>query len=100
MVKAAAGADKALIAGVSVFDLFEGASSAQARSRSAIEVTLQPTDKTLTDEEIEAIADKVIAEVKKATGGEIRSVTFADRPERAQSRTEAHSTLVSGVAVR
>ncbi|MEE9546839.1 MAG: hypothetical protein V3V65_05005, partial [Hyphomicrobium sp.] len=38
----------------------------------AIEVTLQPTVETLTDKDIDAVAQKVIAAVKKATGGEIR----------------------------
>ena len=41
--KAAAAADKALIAGVSVFDLFEGgALAAEGKKSLAIEVTLQP----------------------------------------------------------
>lgn len=39
----------------------------------AIEVTLQPRDKTLTDEEIDAVADKVVAKVTGATGGSLRS---------------------------
>jgi phenylalanyl-tRNA synthetase beta chain len=34
---------------------------------------LQPTEKTLTDEEIDAVAAKVIAAVGKATGGAIRT---------------------------
>ena len=38
----------------------------------AIEVTLQPRDKTLTDAEIEAVAAKIVAAVTKATGGELR----------------------------
>ncbi len=74
VVRAAAGADKALISGVSVFDLFEGGQlAAEGRKSLAIEVTLQPKTETLTDKDIEAVSQKVIAEVKKATGGEIRS---------------------------
>ena len=38
----------------------------------ALEVTLQPRDKTLTDQEIEAVAGRIVAEVGKATGGVIR----------------------------
>ena len=72
VVKAVLGADKKLISSVNVFDLFEGASLGAGKKSLALEVTLQPTDKTLTDEEIEAVAAKVVAEVKKATGGEIR----------------------------
>ncbi len=73
VVKAVLAADKKLIMGVNVFDLFEGASLGAGKKSLALEVTLQPTDKTLTDEEIEAVAARVVAEVKKATGGEIRS---------------------------
>ena len=73
VVKAAAGADKALISEVNVFDVFEGESLGAGKKSLAIEVTLQPKDKTLTDAEIEAVAAKVVAEVKKATGGELRA---------------------------
>jgi len=72
IVKAAAGADKALIAEVSVFDVFAGKSLGPGKKSVAIEVTLQPRERTLTDAEIEAVAKKVVAEVKRATGGEIR----------------------------
>jgi phenylalanyl-tRNA synthetase beta chain len=73
VVRAALGADKTSIAGVSVFDLFEGANLGAGKKSLALEVTLQPTEKTLTDAEIEAIAAKIIAAVGRATGGEIRS---------------------------
>jgi len=73
VVKAVLAADKKLISGVNVFDQFEGASLGAGKKSLALEVTLQPTDKTLTDEEIEAVAARVVAEVKKATGGDIRS---------------------------
>jgi phenylalanyl-tRNA synthetase beta chain len=73
VVKAVLAADKKLIAGVNVFDQFEGASLGAGKKSLALEVTLQPTEKTLTDEEIEAVAARVVAEVKKVTGGEIRS---------------------------
>ena len=73
VVKAARNADKKLITEVGVFDLFEGGKLAEdGRKSLAIEVTLQPQSATLTDKEIEAVADKVIAAVAKATGGEIR----------------------------
>ena len=70
LVKAAKGADKALISDVNVFDVFklEG-----AKKSLAIEVTLSPRDKTLTDEEIEAVSAKIVAMVQKATGGTLRS---------------------------
>ena len=72
VVRSAANADKVLIADVSVFDLFEGASLGAGKKSLAVEVTLQPKDKTLTDAEIEAVAAKVVAEVKRVTGGEVR----------------------------
>lgn len=73
VLRAAQSADKALISHVSLFDLFEGGKLADAGKKSlAIEVTLQPRDKTLTDDDIEAISQKIVAKVAKATGGEIR----------------------------
>jgi len=74
VVRAAAGADKTLISGVTVFDVFEGGTlAAEGKKSLAIEVTLQPLAETLTDHDIETVSQKIIAEVKKATGGEIRS---------------------------
>lgn len=76
VVRAAQGADKNLITSVSLFDLFEGKKAEDAlgagKKSLAIEVTLQPREKTLTDEEIDAIATRVVAQVQKATGGELR----------------------------
>ena len=74
VLKAAAGADKALISGVTLFDVFEGGKLAQDGKKSlAIEVTLQPVEATLTDKDIEAVCQKIISDVTKATGGEVRS---------------------------
>ena len=73
IVKAASNADKALIQSVTVFDVFEGGALAVELKKSvAIEVTLQPATETLTDSAIESIAQKIISDVKKATGAEIR----------------------------
>ena len=72
VVRAAQGADRALIADVSVFDVFTGQGVPAGKKSLAIEVTLQPRDKTLTDAEIDAVAEKVVAAVTKATGGELR----------------------------
>ncbi|HMN86139.1 MAG TPA: phenylalanine--tRNA ligase subunit beta [Bauldia sp.] len=73
VVRAAEGADRKLIAAVSVFDVFEGEALGSDRKSLAIEVTLQPTERTLTDEEIDAVGRKVVAEVVKATGGALRA---------------------------
>lgn len=72
VVKAAQAADKKLISSITLFDVFEGASLGTEKKSLAFEVTLQPTERTLTDEEIDAVGKRIIAEVKKATGGEIR----------------------------
>ncbi len=74
LVNAAAGADKALIAEVRLFDEFTGGALGEAGQKSlAITVRLQPTDKTLTEAEIDAVSQKIIAKVEKATGGTLRS---------------------------
>ncbi len=72
VVRAARGADKALIVDVSVFDVYQGKGVEEGCKSVAISVRLQPRDKTLTDTEIEAIAGKVVAAVAKATGGILR----------------------------
>lgn len=72
VVRAAKGADKALITDVTVFDLYEGDKVAAGKKSLAVTVTLQPADKTLTDEEIEAVGAKIVAAVAKAAGGELR----------------------------
>ncbi|HEY9011539.1 MAG TPA: phenylalanine--tRNA ligase subunit beta, partial [Devosia sp.] len=73
ILKAARGAEKALITGVDVFDVFEGAGVGEGKKSVAIEVTLQPQQKTLTDEEIDKISGAIVAAVTKATGGVLRT---------------------------
>ncbi|HEY7549493.1 MAG TPA: phenylalanine--tRNA ligase subunit beta [Hyphomicrobiaceae bacterium] len=73
VVRAAMSADKKLIANVSVFDVFEGKALGPGKKSLALEVTLQPREKTLTDAEIDAVARRIVAEVEKATGGQIRA---------------------------
>jgi len=72
LVNAAAGADKALISEVRVFDQFVGGSLGEGRKSLAITVRLQPKEATLTDKEIEAVSAKIIEKVTKATGGALR----------------------------
>ena len=73
IVRAAEGADKALIVAVDVFDLYEGKGIEPGKKSIAIAVTLQPREKTLTDEEIDAVAKKIVAEVAKRTGAALRA---------------------------
>ncbi|RUT30360.1 phenylalanine--tRNA ligase subunit beta [Arsenicitalea aurantiaca] len=73
VIRAAKGADKALITGVEIFDLFEGAHLGAGRKSLGIAVTLQPRERTLTDEEIEAVSAAIVKAVEKATGGVLRA---------------------------
>ena len=72
LVNAAAGADKALVTDVRVFDEFIGGSLGEDKKSLAITVRLQPTEKTLKDEDIEAVSAKIVEKVSKATGGTLR----------------------------
>jgi phenylalanyl-tRNA synthetase beta chain len=73
LLRAARNADKTLIADVNVFDVFEGAHVGEGKKSVAIAVTLQPKDKTLTDEEIDKVSQAVVAAIEKATNGVLRS---------------------------
>jgi phenylalanyl-tRNA synthetase beta chain len=73
IVRAAQGADKKLITDVTVFDVYEGKGIDEGKKSIAIAVTIQPREKTLTDQEIEAVAAKIVAEVTKKTGGTLRA---------------------------
>ncbi|MEP2654662.1 MAG: phenylalanine--tRNA ligase subunit beta [Sedimentitalea sp.] len=72
LVNAAMGADKSLITDVRVFDEFIGGNLGEGKKSLAFTVRMQPVDKTLKDEDIEAVSTKVIAKVTKATGGVLR----------------------------
>ncbi len=76
-VNAAAGADKALIDSVRVFDQFTGdkaeAQMGAGKKSIGLTVRLQPVDKTLTEADIEAVSKKIIDKVTKATGGTLRA---------------------------
>ena len=71
ILKAAQGADKQLISDVSLFDIYQGKGVEEGHKSLAIDVTLSPKDATLTDKDIEAVSDKIIASVMKA-GGRLR----------------------------
>ncbi|MBF9233716.1 phenylalanine--tRNA ligase subunit beta [Microvirga alba] len=72
IIKAAQGAERQLIVGVEVFDIYEGTGIDPDKKSVAIAVTLQPTEKTLTDVEIEAVSAKIVGEVAKKTGAVLR----------------------------
>jgi phenylalanyl-tRNA synthetase beta chain len=72
LVAAALKADKGLVANVSLFDVYRGAGVPAGHKSLAIEVTLQPRDKTLTDAEIEAVSARIVAAANKAVGAVLR----------------------------
>jgi phenylalanyl-tRNA synthetase beta chain len=71
LVRAVQGADKAAIVAARVFDVFAGAGVPEGRKSIAVEVTLQPGEKSFTDAELKAIAEKVVAAAAKL-GAELR----------------------------
>ena len=73
IVRAAQSTDRKLVTGVSVFDVYEGQGIEPGKKSVAIAVTIQPRERTMTDQEIEALAAKIIAEVGKRTGGVLRA---------------------------
>ncbi len=64
---------EATIAAVSVFDVYQGKGVPEGKKSLAIAVRLQPKERTLTDPEIEAIGQRIVASVAKATGATLRS---------------------------
>jgi phenylalanyl-tRNA synthetase beta chain len=73
LVRAAQGADKALVADVGVFDVYQGEHVGAGKKSVAIEVTLQPREATLDDKALDAVSQKIVAAVVKATGGTLRA---------------------------
>ncbi|AIT07851.1 phenylalanyl-tRNA synthetase subunit beta [Sphingomonas taxi] len=65
LVRAVRSADKAAIVAARVFDVFTGAGVEEGKKSVAVEVTLQPSDKSFTDEALKAVADKVVAAAAK-----------------------------------
>jgi phenylalanyl-tRNA synthetase beta chain len=72
VLRAARGAERALTAEVTLFDVYEGEKVESGKKSLAIEVVFQPKDRTLTDAEIEAACVRVVAAVAKATGAVLR----------------------------
>jgi phenylalanyl-tRNA synthetase beta chain len=73
IVRAAQNVDRKLISGVSVFDVYEGQGIEAGKKSVAVAVTIQPREKTMTDQEIDALGAKIVAEVSKRTGGVLRA---------------------------
>lgn len=65
--------DKQLITDVSVFDVYVGEKLGEDKKSIALQVTLQPMEKTMTDDEIESISRRIIGAVQAATGASLRA---------------------------
>jgi phenylalanyl-tRNA synthetase beta chain len=72
IVRAAQNVDRKLIVAVTVFDVYEGKGIEPGKKSIAIAVTMQPREKTMTDAEIDALGQRIVAEVGKKTGGVLR----------------------------
>jgi phenylalanyl-tRNA synthetase beta chain len=72
ILKAALGADRALVTAAEVFDVYRGPGLPEGHKSVAVSLTLQPRERTLTDAEIEATVGKIVAEVAKKTGATLR----------------------------
>ena len=66
-------ADKALIADARVFDVYQGPGVAEGFKSVAVEVLIQPTERTLTEAEIEVLSGRIVAAAEKATGAKLRA---------------------------
>ncbi|HEV2815763.1 MAG TPA: phenylalanine--tRNA ligase subunit beta [Allosphingosinicella sp.] len=72
LLRAVTGADKAAIVAANLFDVFTGESIGEGLKSLAVEVTVQPADRSFTDEELKAISDRVVAAAAKL-GATLRS---------------------------
>ena len=72
VLRAARGAERTLIADVSVFDVYRGENVPPGQKSIGVEVVLQPRERTLTEAEIDAVASKVVDAVAKKTGATLR----------------------------
>jgi phenylalanyl-tRNA synthetase beta chain len=72
VTRAVLAADKTLIADARVFDVYEGPGIDAGQKSVAVEVTLQPRERTLVDADIEAVSAKIIASTAKAVGARLR----------------------------
>jgi phenylalanyl-tRNA synthetase beta chain len=72
LVRPILGVDKQLIEGARVFDVYQGAGVPDGQKSIAVEVRLQPREKTLTDAEIDAVSVRIVAAAEKALGAKLR----------------------------
>ncbi|MBV8935573.1 MAG: phenylalanine--tRNA ligase subunit beta, partial [Alphaproteobacteria bacterium] len=72
LLRAARGVDRKMVSEIRLFDVYEGTGLPKGKKSLAITVVLQPQERTLTDAEIEGFSKRLIAQIEKATGGQLR----------------------------
>lgn len=72
LLRAVKGAERNLIVAVHLFDVYEGDKVPAGHKSLGVEITLQPMDRTLTDAEIEAVCDRVVAAAQKSCNAALR----------------------------
>jgi len=72
LLRAARGVDRKLVTDIRLFDVYEGKGLPEGKKSLAVTAVLQPEEATLTDEQLEAFSQKLVAQVEKATGGKLR----------------------------
>jgi phenylalanyl-tRNA synthetase beta chain len=73
LIRAVKTADKDLIVRVEVFDVYSGTGIEAGHKSVALNVVIQPVEKTLTDAEIEGLCAKIVSAVVGKTGARLRS---------------------------
>ena len=72
LMRAVKGADRKLISAVSIFDEYVGKGVPDGKKSLAIAVTLQPTGSSLTEDELDAVSQRVVEQVRKHVSGQLR----------------------------
>jgi phenylalanyl-tRNA synthetase beta chain len=72
IIKIVGSADKKLIDQINVFDIYQGPGIDDDKKSIAVNIRMQPMDRTMTDEEIETLRQKIIDLVAKKAGGILR----------------------------
>ena len=73
LIKVISEIDKNLIKSIKVFDIYEGENIPEDKKSIALNVTIQSSEKTLTDEDLEKINKLIISTVENKTGAKLRS---------------------------
>ncbi|HLD95296.1 MAG TPA: phenylalanine--tRNA ligase subunit beta [Alphaproteobacteria bacterium] len=73
LLKAVKKAHKDLITSVILFDVYQGKGVEEGKKSLAIQVKIEPFDRTLTEEDLNSLSQTIIQQVKTSTNGELRS---------------------------